>query len=56
LDWKAFYAEQDQRSLQLRVLHKGGSEYCLNVSDLANDKNVSLEVRLHPFLNFKVLE
>ena len=51
MEWKPFLSEQDKRGLLLKVGMKG-SEYYLTVYEAANETKISLEVKIHPFINF----
>ena len=54
LKWVGFYSDQDSRQLAFKVAVKNDKETSLIVHDAQNDKNVSLEIKVHPYLNFAV--
>ncbi|CDW80407.1 UNKNOWN [Stylonychia lemnae] len=52
LKWISFYSDLDNRQLTFKVVVRNDREFTLVVCDTNQDKNISLEIKSHPFLNF----
>ena len=48
----SFYSESDQRLLSLKIISKSSQDFYITVVDSNN--SLSLEVKLHPFINLQV--
>ena len=52
MNWMSFYSESDQRLLSLKIISKSSQDFYITVVDSNN--SLSLEVKLHPFINLQV--